>query len=202
MLWLVHGSLLWVLFPYWFCRSIKTSSFIFFSCTFSCFRSQQPHHLLLQFYQQGFDLRKISSLKKARRLSKALFSILGDLALEGHISCTSWSRNSNFSTTTGEIKPSLTFPELSWRLFLLFWLLVVDILMKSFVWVFFIDSWLIDLTEKRQSEKIQNNYTISKQKIESLGIWGELYLNPPSIIWSRIILSIASEQIEISCIWG
>ena len=70
----------------------------------------------------------ISSFKEALKLSRRLFSILGDFGLEEPAMPTSWSKKQEFSTTIGETRPSLTRPVLTCRLFFLFWLLVVDIM--------------------------------------------------------------------------
>ena len=70
----------------------------------------------------------ISSFKEALKLSRRLFSILGDFGHDGPAKPTSWSKKQEFSTTIGETKPSLTLSVFScWMLFL-FWLLVVDIM--------------------------------------------------------------------------
>ena len=71
----------------------------------------------------------ISSFRDVLRLSKRLFSIRGDFGLDGPATSTSGPGEQGFSITTGETKPSLTFLSLPCWSFLLFWLLVVDILL-------------------------------------------------------------------------
>ena len=61
-----------------------------------------------------------------------LFSIRGDFGLEGPATSSSWFRGQGFPSTTGEIKPSLTFSLVLCWSFLLFWLLVVDIFVEKF----------------------------------------------------------------------
>ena len=56
---------------------------------------------------------------------------MGDFGLDGPATLTSWSKGQEFSTITGETKPSLTLPLVSCWLFLFCRLLVVDILVKK-----------------------------------------------------------------------
>ena len=51
----------------------------------------------------------ISSFKETLKLSKTLFSTLGDFGLDGPATSTSWFKEQEFSAKTGETKPSLTF---------------------------------------------------------------------------------------------
>ena len=51
----------------------------------------------------------ISSFKETLKLSKTLFSTLGDFGFDGPTTSTSWSKEQEFSAMTGEAKPSLTF---------------------------------------------------------------------------------------------
>ena len=51
----------------------------------------------------------ISSFKESLRLSRRLFSIIGDFGLEGPATSISRSIGQELSATTGETKPSITF---------------------------------------------------------------------------------------------
>ena len=64
-------------------------------------------------------------------LSKKLFSTLGDLGLEGPANSTFWSKRQEFSIFIGDTKPSLTLSSASRWVFFLFWLRVVDMLLKK-----------------------------------------------------------------------
>ena len=119
---LVHGSLFWVEFILTDFVGILTflvsfsNSFSSFSLTFSPVLGFNSFNISFwDFIRSVLISEVIFSLKEARRLSKTLFSILGDLALEGRATDTSWSRKSEFPTTTREIKPSFTFSVFSWE---------------------------------------------------------------------------------------
>ena len=71
----------------------------------------------------------ISSFEEALKLSKEVFSILGDFGLDGPATSISWFEEREFFIFIGGMKPPFTMSSVSRWVFFLFWLLVVDILM-------------------------------------------------------------------------
>ena len=105
----------------------------------------------------------ISSLRDALRLSRKLFSTLGDFGLDGPTTLESCSTRLEFSTSAGEMKPSLTSSSaLSWAFFL-FWLLVVDIVVKKNI----LFLWRIEF-----SFKVFNKVELDEIEIYKLGATG------------------------------
>ena len=97
-----------------------------FSLDFNSFRSS-----FWDSAKRPFISIVISSFKEVLSPSNTLFTILEDLPEGDPATEASWSLNSTFSTKIGELTISVTFLEVSYELFLLFWLLV-DIFMTRF----------------------------------------------------------------------
>ena len=92
-----------------------------------------------------------------------------------------------FSTTIGETRLSLTFSLFSCWLFLLLWLLVVDMMgeeidFEFLFWTVFSTKLIIEM----RNWNIVVQLIFTGEKTESLNLQNASYLYPPNIIWSRL----------------